>query len=225
MRQTTGFGSKVRTIKVTMRRPETEYMAEYVIDFIKRSVFNNNTFRFLDVCSGSGCISLAIAKAFPKAEVLGIDISRKAIQLSRQNALMWNLTNLNYIEKDIFDLSSEELSFRNFDIIVANPPYIPRQSQTRLGKQVLKWESHKALFSDAHGTSFHRLLISEFTRNCSSSKVQYMIMETNGIKQSKQIIEFFYTNCNLNSGNLELQIFSDQYGIKRFLLMSNNPKK
>ena len=115
-------------------RPETEYL----IEIIKNKVVKPKS--ILDVGTGSGCISLMMKHLYPEAEVKGIDISPFAIQLATENATL-NGMNIEFIQSDLLN----EVSSSNFDLIIANLPYIPSSEIETLDLEVLNYEPLNAL--------------------------------------------------------------------------------
>ena len=128
-------------------RPETEELVDWIVNGHHLEVSN-----ILDICSGSGCISLALSHHFQKANVLGVEYSKEALELSEENSMAIKLP-VNFIEGDVL----EETSFNNllkeqvnkngaFDIVVSNPPYIPIQDKAKMESNVLDYEPELALF-------------------------------------------------------------------------------
>ncbi len=125
-------------------RPETE---EMVIDIIN-TVNNKGEMRVLDICTGSGCIALALKKAFPQAHVFAVDISNDALDLAKANARK-NDIDIEFIKVDILSHDIvDKLGFvyHNFDIIVSNPPYVCVSEKANMHKRVLDYEPSEALF-------------------------------------------------------------------------------
>lgn len=118
------------TPDVLTPRPETEELVETATSFFDRK----NRYMFLDMCTGSGCIAVALAKKFPKAHIVAADISEKALSVARQNALKWGVDNRIYFLKS--NLWEEVLG--SFDLIISNPPYIPTQVVDTLTQEVLR---------------------------------------------------------------------------------------
>jgi release factor glutamine methyltransferase len=127
-------------------RPETEELVDWVVndqDFEPSNI--------LDVCSGSGCITLALSQLFPNAQVSGIENSRNAISLAEENAISLKLPvqfkesdvlNTNQFKNTLKDLTKKVL----FDVIVSNPPYIPQAEKKNMDLVVLNHEPNEALF-------------------------------------------------------------------------------
>jgi release factor glutamine methyltransferase len=131
---------------VLIPRPETE---EWCFNLIKQlKQLSNKNINVLDLCSGSGCIALALAKALPEAKVLGTDISDAALKLAKKNAQFNNIKNVSFIKSDIYKKVPEKLVF---DLIVANPPYITPKAWEELSPMVKKWEDKQALMANENG--------------------------------------------------------------------------
>lgn len=122
---------------VLIPRPETEGIVELAKDKCRSPK------RILDLCTGSGCIAIALAKAFPQAEITAVDISAKALEVARQNA--WNqAVNINLIQADILNDNLDNLPLS--DLVVSNPPYVREQEKAEMQPNVLDYEPHIALF-------------------------------------------------------------------------------
>jgi release factor glutamine methyltransferase len=131
---------------ILIPRQETEQWVQELIEVLKNEP--SADFSILDIGTGSGCIALALAKQFPLAHITAIDINRSALELARQNAKINGISNVVFIESDLF-LSIPSRS--RFDLIVSNPPYIDPSMMNSLSKQVKDWEDHLALFADNQG--------------------------------------------------------------------------
>jgi release factor glutamine methyltransferase len=124
---------------VLIPRPETEELVDLVI----RSR-NEAPKRILDIGTGSGCIALALKKAFPKAEVCGIDASSEALATAERNAQANSLS----VEWARIDVLDRDAKLAPSDLIVSNPPYVPRSEEASLATNVREYEPHLALFVD-----------------------------------------------------------------------------
>ena len=104
----------------------------------------------MDLCSGSGCIALAVKSELTKAKVVGADVSKDALNLARENAVSLDL-DVPWLELDLLDPAAyarfEEAAF---DSWVSNPPYIPYADKTSMAANVLEHEPHLALFVEDH---------------------------------------------------------------------------
>ena len=127
-------------------RPETEELVHWIVEETKVLPLN-----ILDVCSGSGCISLALSQTFQGAEVWGYELSKEAIELSEENALALKLP-VEYKCVDVLDVDQFTSALKKqtklglFDIVVSNPPYIPNQEKGMMEDVVLNYEPEIALF-------------------------------------------------------------------------------
>lgn len=127
-------------------RPETEEWVINVIAQLKK--LKNQCITILDLCSGSGCIALAIAQALPNSTVFATDISEEAILLARHNAQHNKIKNVTFVHTDLFDaLPTDTL----FDLIVSNPPYISMSEFQELDSSVSSWEDPQALVAADDG--------------------------------------------------------------------------
>jgi len=137
-------------------RPETE---EWVLNLIAQlRTLKNQQLAILDLCTGSGCIALALAQALPKAHVYATDISDKALALARKNAIHNQIANITFLHADLFAQIDPEFTF---DIIVANPPYISREEWVTLEPSVKLWEDQQALVAADNGLAIVEKIIQQ----------------------------------------------------------------
>lgn len=123
-------------------RPETEELIDWVIKEKK----NPNT--ILDIGTGSGCIAIILKKYFSKSEIFACDKSYKALKIAKKNSQIHN-TKINFINQDFLDESSWDI-LPIFDLIIANPPYIPESEKKNMSKSIIDFEPHLALFVPNH---------------------------------------------------------------------------
>ncbi len=139
---------------VLIPRPETE---EWCMNVAQQLQFlSNQQLWILDLCTGSGCIALALAKALPKAKVLATDIHDEALALAQENAAHNHITNVTFLRSDLFAQIPGEFTF---DLIVANPPYIPEKDWATLDKSVSQWEDKNALIAKDSGLALIKKII------------------------------------------------------------------
>lgn len=130
-------------------RPETEELVEWIV---KKNEFKGKI-KILDIGTGSGCIAISLAKNLPNATVFAIDVSEKALETAKRNAVK-NEADVAFLLKNI--LEAEDLG-QNFDIIVSNPPYVRNLEKEEIKKNVLDYEPHLALFvEDDDALIFYR---------------------------------------------------------------------
>ena len=131
---------------VLIPRPDTEILVEEVIKIAQKI----NKPKILDLCTGSGAIAISIAKNIPDAEIYGIDISLKALDIAQKNAKELQ-ANVKFIKSNLYS----KLDKMKFDIIVSNPPYIKRRDINYLSEEVRK-EPNVALDGGIDGLDFYR---------------------------------------------------------------------
>ena len=139
---------------VLIPRPETEEWTANLIDQLQS--VRNEPLWILDLCTGSGCIALALADALPKAKVYGTDIGDAALALAQENARHNHITNATFLYSDLFAQIPKEFTF---DLIVGNPPYIDEKEWNTLEKSVTQWEDRNALIAPDHGLALIKRII------------------------------------------------------------------
>ena len=133
---------------VIIPRPETEYWCGVLIEQLHQCLALPANFQILDLCSGSGCIALALGKAFPAAHIYAVDIADNALALAHTNSLINAITNVGWIKSDLYTKIPTTLQF---DLIVSNPPYIDPQDWQHLDQTVTQWEDKQGLVAQDHG--------------------------------------------------------------------------
>jgi release factor glutamine methyltransferase len=135
---------------VLIPRPETEELVRLIAE---RNTQSNP--RILDVGTGSGCIAIAIKNLIPGANVTALDVSDEALILARRNAEKIG-GEIDFLQMDILEAYPQN----TYDIIVSNPPYIPKTEQESMARRVTDHEPHLALFTDdANALIFYRRLM------------------------------------------------------------------
>jgi release factor glutamine methyltransferase len=119
-------------------RPETEELVDMIV---KENKDFNGT--IIDFGTGSGCIAIALAVKLPLSKLTGIDISDDALKMARENALL-NKVRVSFMKADILDFIKTDIG--KAGIIVSNPPYVRDSEKSLMGKNVLEFEPHQALF-------------------------------------------------------------------------------
>ncbi len=119
-------------------RAETEELVEWIIN----SVNPSKPVRILDIGTGSGCIGITLANELPLARVTLMDVSDKALEIAKQNAVSNGVA----VETVLQDVLQLEKLKSQYDIIVSNPPYVRNLEKVEIKKNVLDYEPHLALF-------------------------------------------------------------------------------
>lgn len=125
------------TPDVLIPRPETSELVDIICD----ESGGREDLQVLDLCTGSGCIAVALARCLKFPEITAVDVSEPALKVAKENADSLN-TKVTLVKADIFSWTPSE----EFDIIVSNPPYIDESEKNGMDDNVLGYEPHQALF-------------------------------------------------------------------------------
>ena len=139
---------------VLIPRPETE---EWTVNLIEQlQGLPDKKLQILDLCTGSGCIALALADALPQAKIFGTDISDSALALANHNKIHNHIPNVEFLRSDLFAQIPQKFTF---DLIVGNPPYIDEQEWNNLDPSVTQSEDKHALLAADHGLALIKKII------------------------------------------------------------------
>ena len=120
-------------------RPETEELVDWVLSNLHDQ---DSVLDIIDIGTGSGCIAISLAKNIPTAIVSGLDVSEKALEIAKENAVK-NQVLVSFCQKDILRTTSLE---KKYDVIVSNPPYVRQLEKKAMNANVLDYEPGVALF-------------------------------------------------------------------------------
>lgn len=130
---------------------------------IKRGLYLEQNPRILDLCTGSGCIGLAVAKRVKDAYVTLADISEDALRVAKKNVVRHGLTDrVSCVQVNALASAPDFLG--QFDLIVSNPPYITTDEMDKLEKSVKDYEPHLALHGGDDGLDFYRSIVENYTK-------------------------------------------------------------
>lgn len=147
------------TPDVLIPRDDTVVVTELAI---KKAMYLEQNPRILDLCTGSGCIGLAIARRVKDARVTLGDVSAAALRVARRNVSQLKLTGrVNCVAMDALKPAQEFLG--TYDLIVSNPPYVTTQEMETLDPSVRNFEPHLALDGGADGLDFYRAIIKNYS--------------------------------------------------------------
>lgn len=192
------FGAKIYLdSKPLIPRGETEYLVSNIIQSLESKDLSD--FSILDLCAGSGCIGVALAKKFPQIKVDFAEIDTVHHETIRKN-LKENTIEENRV--NIFDGSLFQNIADKYDLIITNPPYIDA-SLKRVPESVLNYEPHKALFGGDKGMEIIEQILKEYGNHLKENGELYIEHEP---EQTEAISKF--------SGFRET--LKDQFGINRF---------
>lgn len=130
-------------------RPETEELVGWVLES------NHGKSKMLDVCTGSGCIALALKHHLQDSKIFASDLSQEALQLAKENMKLLNL-DIGLYSFDALILDDYScFSNQRFDVWISNPPYIPESDKLLMEKNVLEYEPNMALFVNKDPLEFY----------------------------------------------------------------------
>lgn len=138
-------------------RPETELLVQIAIEFLQT---RSSPQLVCDLCTGTGCIALAIAKNLPEAGITATDISDAALKTAAKNIEQYKLNNrIKLLSGDLFEPLASMAENNGFDLIVCNPPYVSATEFKDLDKNVKDFEPHLALSAGDDGLDIYRRII------------------------------------------------------------------
>lgn len=163
---------------VLIPRQDTEILVEEVIQ-IAQSI---KAKKILDLCTGSGAIAISLAKYLPKSEIIASDISDKALEVAKKNAIDNQVNErIEFVKSDMF----ENLKKQEFDIVVSNPPYIKTDIINELDEEVKK-EPYIALDGGETGLKFYKEIIKKSYKYLKSGG--YLCLEI-GFDQKEEVVQ------------------------------------
>ena len=137
--------------KVLIPRPETERLIEESI----KSLESFQSPKILDIGTGSGCIGITLAKEIKDSLVVGLDKSSESILIAEKNSIRLNVNNISFTQMDIL----KDYPKDKFDLVISNPPYIPKNDMPELMEDVRDFEPEIALTDFGDGLTFYRRFV------------------------------------------------------------------
>ena len=183
-----GLRFKVNS-NVLIPRQDTETLVEQVLKIVKPGM------KVLDLCTGSGCVLISVLKNAPELTGVGSDISKTALLVAKENAKMHEV-DADWIRSDLFDNITE-----TFDVIMANPPYIPTGEILSLLPEVRDFEPENALDGGADGLDFYRKIAGQVKDYLNPGGYVYMEI---GYDQGEAVSELMR-----NAGFTEVEVIKD----------------
>lgn len=175
--------------RVLIPRPETETLLDFVLSVWRQA--NKSPEVIFDFCTGSGCLAIALARAFPEARVLAIDISEEALEVARANAQRNGVPQLECLLGDLSRPPLYEYLLKTCgpaDIIVANPPYVTEDEWMRCDISVKDFEPRLALVAAEQGLALSRQIAVQVMRTELLSRQSVFAMET-GVGHPRALVE------------------------------------
>lgn len=199
------------TPDVLIPRQETEILVEKALEYI--NVSDIDCPKLLEIGSGSGCISIAIA-ANTQCNIRAFDISKEAVKTAELNsAANGTGVKVKFEAKDFFD---KGITFEGYDIIVSNPPYISAQDVPGLNEEVNAYEPYIALSDDGDGLSFYKRIFELY--NASLNKPVLFLEIGDG---KKEAIVKLLSECNIKN----YSIHNDLMNMPRVLEIKGTANK
>jgi release factor glutamine methyltransferase len=177
--------------RVLIPRPETESLLDFVLEVFKSA--DKAPSHILDVCTGSGCLAVALAKKFPKARVFAVDISEESMEVAKLNAQSNGVSNIEFLLGDVTRLPVFEYLRKQsapFDIITANPPYVSESEWQQCDVSVKNFEPKLALTADEDGLKIARLVYEHLQTSEALSAQSVFAMEV-GLGQCQRLHQRF----------------------------------
>ena len=202
------YGRKFYVDKgVLIPRQDTEILVEKMIDILKDKVLKNEIHpKILDIGAGSGIIGITAALEIESSYVLGVDISEKALETAEKNKKILKVPNIKFLKSNLF----ENVEFKQFDMIVSNPPYISLNEVGIMSDDTLLHEPSEALFAENDGLYFYY----EICQKASDylADFGYLLFEI-GYKQGKNVAKIM-----ASSGFKNIEVVKDLAGLDRVVI-------
>ena len=187
-------------------RSETELIIEKILDFYPDKT---KSLRFLDMCTGSGCIAISLAKEYIEATIDATDISSRALKVARNNAVRLGCNDqINFIKCNLVS----EIQY--YDIVVCNPPYLSNYEYKRTVHEIQLFEPKKALVATKEGYYFYHQIAKLLPNLLESKSMAFLEI---GSKQAKKVKGIFSEN-NIYS----LKIAQDIQNLDRLLIIKKS---
>lgn len=201
--ETEFYGLLLKVTPATLiPRPETEELVHWIVQDYR----GESPLGILDLCTGSGCIAIALATTLKQAKVAAVDISEPAIQVAKQNALSHGAV----VRFTLGDVLKENNDTQEFDVIVSNPPYVRNSERAQMAANVLEHEPSEALFVTNEDPLIFYRAIGRYAQN-HLNKGGALYLEINEYLSK----EMHLLLSELGFGHIEIK--TDMYGKKRMI--------
>ena len=194
------------TRDVLIPRPETEILVEEAVKTVRSQeseVRSQNTKihyselrtpdskLILDLCTGSGCIAVSLAKEIPDCHIYAVDVSEKALYVARENAERHGgvADRINFLQGDLFGPLKCLKLVKRVDLIVSNPPYIAKTMMKDLQPEIRDYEPEIAVYAGEDGLDFYRRIISEAPKYLAKDGCILLEMGYGQAEEIKKLIE------------------------------------
>ena len=189
---------------VLIPRPETELLVDEVVKSVTKKDVT-----ILDLCTGSGCIAVCIARELIDSKVYAVDISEGALAAARENAARHGVgERITFLSGDLFSAISSLNLKGMIDVIVSNPPYVSSEEMQELQPEIRDYEPASALYGGKDGLDFYRRIIHDSPYYLAAGG--YILMEM-GYGQAGRIKELIESENKF----INIEITKDMAGIGR----------
>ena len=183
--------------KVLDPRPETELLIEKVLDLFPNK---NQKLNILDMCTGSGCIAISLAREYLNSKIYATDLSLDAINVAKFNAERLNcLDQIKFVNCDLLD------HYDKYDIIASNPPYLSETEYTKTSKEIRLYEPKIAFTSSQNGYNFYYRISKILPRIMHKKSLVFLEIGSSQAKKTKDI--FKLSNIHLVKKIKDIQSF------------------
>jgi len=193
---------------VLIPRPETELLVREAIGRLRTSGGKDMGLSILDLCTGTGCIALSLARELLSSSVIGTDASKTAIRYAKKNAAANAVANVRFLRGPLFAPVKGKL----FDLLISNPPYIKTNEIDTLQPEIRDWEPREALDGGRDGLDFYRAILSEAGRHL---KPGGLLMLELGYDQAGEV-----RTTAEKEGYSDIELMKDYAGIERIFVGS-----
>lgn len=189
---------------VLIPRQDTEQLVEYALDRLKHAA-NLENFKVLDMCTGSGCIAISLAKLGGVRQITGVDISNNALTTAKRNAKNNGVEYIKWICSNLFEMVEGK-----FDMIISNPPYIPTEEIDGLMEEVKCHDPKIALDGKEDGLFYYQKI----------TETSKLFLEENGLL----LYEIGYNQGEavkgilLQHGFVDVEVYKDLSGLDRVVV-------
>ncbi len=209
------------TRDVLIPRPETELLVEEAVKIIERqrAEGKRQKVNVIDLCTGSGCIAVSIAKEIPDSKVYATDISEKALAVAKENAKGHGVEDrITFLQGSFLEPLKNLGLEGKIDIMLSNPPYVSKKNMEKLQPEIKEYEPPLALYGGKDGLDSYRTIIPQSLPYV--KKEGYLILEI-GYGQAEGVKEPFAKHPSYG----EIEIIKDLSGIERVVKAKNLARK
>ena len=184
---------------VLVPRADTETLIDIALEFLK----DREKSQVCDLCTGSGCIGITVAREKSDSFVTAVEKYEEALRYARENAKLNDTENIEFISGDVFEGAGAE---KQYDLILSNPPYIPPEEMKEISPEA-KFEPETALLGGEDGLDFYRAIIRGYK---ASLKDGGMMAFEVGMGEAEAVAELMK-----NQGFCDIGTRQDAAGIER----------